>query len=82
MTENEFEKTKNNQPYDHGAVIRLRDAVLEMCGKEHDAVYLLCAYLQRAVSSQMFESITKIVMMTDEETIEYFGLNKPQTETR
>jgi hypothetical protein len=37
----------------------LRDAVLEMCGIEHDATYLLCAYLQQAVSPQMFERIDK-----------------------
>ena len=82
MTEKEILDSQLNQPYDHGAVMRLRDAVLEMCGKEHDATYLLCAYLQRAVSPQMFERITKIVTMSDKEAVEYFGLNKPQTEKR
>lgn len=80
MSRDEYEETKNNQPYDHKAVMRLRDAVLEMCGKEHDATYLLCAYLQRAVSPQMFARITKLVTMSDEEVVEYFGLDKPQTE--
>jgi hypothetical protein len=82
MTENEIWDSQTNQPYDHGAVMSLRNAVLEMCGIEHDATYLLCAYLQQAVSPQMFERITKIVKMSDKEVVEYFGLNKPQTETR
>jgi hypothetical protein len=82
MTENEYDETKNNQPYDHAAVIRLRDSVLDMCAKEHDATYLLCAYLQRAVSPQMFERITRLVGMSDQEVVEYFKLNEPQTETR
>jgi hypothetical protein len=60
MTENEIWDSQTNQPYDHGAVMSLRNAVLEMCGIEHDATYLLCAYLQQAVSPQMFERITKL----------------------
>ena len=82
MTENNIWDSQTNQPYDHAAVMSLRDAVLEMCGIEHDSTYLLCAYLQQAVSPQMFERITKIVKMSDKEVVEYFGLNKPQTETR
>ena len=82
MTENEYDETKNNQPYDHAAVIRLRDSVLDMCAKEHDATFMLCAYLQRAVSPQMFERITRLVGMSDQEVVEYFKLNEPQTETR
>ena len=74
------ENKKTNLPYDHNAVMRLRNAVLEMSGNEHDSVYLICAYLQQAVDPAMYKTITTICEMSDEETIEFLGMNKQPTE--
>ena len=79
---NRDENLKTNPPYDHDAIMRLRNAVLEMSGNEYDAVYLICAYLQQAVDPGMYKTITTICEMSDEETIEFLGMNKQTTKEK
>ena len=70
MTGNIDPRTNNSS----ADAMRMRNAVIKMCGETYDPVILLCMHLQEAVDKKTFATMLSVMEMSEAELEKMIGM--------